>query len=166
MYPLPFVSRNSQIDTVTNDVDNTTSGTCTAITSISTSRTGNISNDSLPVVVEGESPNQIQINATNGTVGLNVNDNNMKNNNNNQYPMQEWQFVSPQLEATNLAGVDTSSIASKPLGSTSSSLNPSAIKIAITASPQKADELFSLSSTWNVRRRGKGWANNYRFLDG
>jgi len=142
MYPLPFVSRNSQIDTVTNDVDNTTSGTCTAITSISTSRTGNISNDSLPVVVEGESPNQIQINATNGTVGLNVNDNNMKNNNNNQYPMQEWQFVSPQLEATNLAGVDTSSIASKPLGSTSSSLNPSAIKIAITASPQKADELF------------------------
>mmetsp|Transcript_6633 Transcript_6633/g.7446 ORF Transcript_6633/g.7446 Transcript_6633/m.7446 type:complete len:244 (-) Transcript_6633:274-1005(-) len=105
MYPLPFVSRNSiQID-ITDDVDNITTGK--SITSINTSRTGNNSNDSSPVVVEGESPNQIQINATNGTAGLNVNDNNMKNNNNNQYPIQEWQFVSSQLEGNNLAGTGT-----------------------------------------------------------
>jgi len=151
MYPLPFVSRNSiQID-ITDDVDNITTGK--SITSINTSRTGNNSNDSSLVVVEGESPNQIQINATNGTAGLNVNDNNMKNNNNNQYPIQEWQFVSSQLEGNNLAGTgtgagaDTSSIASKPLGSSSSTLtsNPSTTEIeAVTASPspQKAAELF------------------------
>jgi len=153
MYPLPFVSRNSiQID-ITDDVDNITTGK--SITSINTSRTGNNSNDSSPVVVEGESPNQIQINATNGTAGLNVNDNNMKNNNNNQYPIQAWQFVSSLLEGTNLAdagagagtGADTSPIASKPLGSSSSTLtsNPSTTEIAaVTASPspQKAAELF------------------------
>mmetsp|Transcript_53244 Transcript_53244/g.60595 ORF Transcript_53244/g.60595 Transcript_53244/m.60595 type:complete len:309 (-) Transcript_53244:109-1035(-) len=114
MYPLPFVSRNSiQID-ITDDVDNITTGK--SITSINTSRTGNNSNDSSPVVVEGESPNQIQINATNGTAGLNVNDNNMKNNNNNQYPIQEWQFVSSQLEGNNLAGTGTGAGADNSTG--------------------------------------------------